>query len=141
MTILRASISVGLPASTIRFYEKQGIIPKAKRDTGGRRIYSQEDIDRLVPVSCLSATGMSLKDMRTYLAPQGTESDEQYCQTREDIIANQKKALERQRLLLRVRLRYLEIKSDYWKARSEGDTEKAKRLSEEASRLVIRMQD
>ncbi len=141
MTILQASISVGLPASTIRFYEKEGIVPKAKRDTGGRRIYSQEDIDRLVPVSCLSATGMSLKNMRKYLAPQGTESDEQYCQTREDIITAQKKELEKQRQLLRVRLRYLELKSAYWKARGEGDTEKAKQLSEQAGRLVIRMQD
>lgn len=141
MTILQASISVGLPASTIRYYEKEGIVPKAKRDTGGWRIYSQEDIDRLIPISCLSATGMSLKDMRAYLAPQGSESDEQYCRTREDIITAQKKELEKQRQLLRVRLRYLQIKSDYWKARGEGDLETAKKLSEQASNLVIRMQD
>lgn len=140
MTIQQASIAVGMPASTIRYYEKEGIIPEAKRDAGGRRIYSQEDIDRLVPISCLSATGMSLKNMRLYLSKQAGESNEQYAQVRLNILQTQKKELEKQRQLLRVRLRYLQLKAEYWKARAEGDNDAAAKLSKQARSLVIRMQ-
>lgn len=140
MTIQQASISVGLPASTIRYYEKEGIIPTAKRDAGGRRIYSQEDVDNLVPISCLSATGMSLKDMRIYLHKQGKEPNDQYAALREDLIESQRRQLEKQRQLLRVRLRYLQIKEKYWKAYGAGDKKGAQKYADEANKLVIRMQ-
>jgi DNA-binding transcriptional MerR regulator len=140
MTIQQASISVGLPASTIRYYEKEGILPSARRDAGGRRIYSSEDIERMIPVSCLSATGMSLKDMRAYLRPQDGQPDDLYARLHLDLIENQKKALAKQKQLLRVRMRYLQIKTQYWKAREAGDEATAEKLSQEASRLVIRMQ-
>lgn len=141
MTIQQAAISLGLPASTIRYYEKEGIIPPAKRDAGGRRIYSQEDVDRLIPVSCLSATGMSLKDMRIYLRQRGSEPVDQYARTRLELIESQRKQIDRQRQLLRVRLRYLQIKERYWKAYGENDMKSAQKYADEANKLVIRMQD
>jgi DNA-binding transcriptional MerR regulator len=59
----------GLPESTLRFYEKLGLIPPVHRDASSRhRRYSETDLDAVLLVSCLNATGMSIDDMRQHLA-------------------------------------------------------------------------
>ena len=58
----------GLPESTLRYYEQIGIIAPIARDpSSGHRAYTNEDIQSLVTISCLSATGMPLDAMREYL--------------------------------------------------------------------------
>lgn len=58
----------GLPESTLRYYEQIGIIDPIARDpSSGHRAYTDEDIQSLVTISCLSATGMPLEAMREYL--------------------------------------------------------------------------
>lgn len=58
----------GLPESTLRYYEQIGIIAPIARDpSSGHRAYTDEDIQSLVTISCLSATGMPLDVMREYL--------------------------------------------------------------------------
>lgn len=58
----------GLPESTLRYYEQIGIIAPIARDpSSGHRAYTDEDIQSLVTISCLSATGMPLDAMREYL--------------------------------------------------------------------------
>ena len=58
----------GLPESTLRYYEQIGIIAPIARDpSSGHRAYTDEDIQSLVTISCLSATCMPLDAMREYL--------------------------------------------------------------------------
>ena len=67
-TIREASMISGLPESTLRYYEQIGIIAPIARDpSSGHRAYTDEDIQSLVTISCLSATGMPLDAMREYL--------------------------------------------------------------------------
>ena len=47
-TIGDAAAELGMPASTIRFYEKNGLIPNQQRSTDGRRLF-----DESVPVTRL----------------------------------------------------------------------------------------
>lgn len=70
----------GLPESTLRYYEQIGIIAPIARDpSSGHRAYTDEDIQSLVTISCLSATGMPLDAMREYLKNRfdGTEGGAQ----------------------------------------------------------------
>ena len=63
-TIREASMISGLPESTLRYYEQIGIIAPIARDpSSGHRAYTDEDIQSLVTISCLSATGMPLDAM------------------------------------------------------------------------------
>lgn len=58
-----------MPESTLRYYESVGIIQPTERDASGKnRIYTEKTLDTLIAISCLRATGMSLKNMRAYLA-------------------------------------------------------------------------
>lgn len=48
----------GITAHTLRYYEKEGILPPIDRDSGGRRVYSDENLTWIDIVTCLKATRM-----------------------------------------------------------------------------------
>ncbi|WP_327092189.1 MerR family transcriptional regulator [Nonomuraea sp. NBC_01738] len=51
---------------TLRFYEKEGLFRPVVRDTAGRRVYDDEDLDWLEVCIRLRASGMPLPDIRRY---------------------------------------------------------------------------
>jgi DNA-binding transcriptional MerR regulator len=63
-TIKQVEEMYGLPASTLRFYEKEGIIPKISRDDGGRRKYTEKELESLQLVIALRDTGMLMGDIK-----------------------------------------------------------------------------
>jgi DNA-binding transcriptional MerR regulator len=52
------------PAHTIRYYEKEGILPPIERDENGIRIFSEENIFWLDLVICLKKTNMTVNDIK-----------------------------------------------------------------------------
>jgi DNA-binding transcriptional MerR regulator len=64
----------GRSVHTIRWYERQGLIPGVSRDGGGRRVYSDYHVGWLDLMERLRSTGMPIKAMREYtaLTQQGT---------------------------------------------------------------------
>jgi DNA-binding transcriptional MerR regulator len=68
-TIKEAAGLTGLPASTVRYYESIGVIAPVERgESSKHRVFTEPDLDRLMWVACLAATGMSVSDMRQYVA-------------------------------------------------------------------------
>jgi DNA-binding transcriptional MerR regulator len=55
---------VGLSLRTIRFYEEAGIVIPSARSSGGFRLYTETDIDRLVQVKAMKPLGFSLGETR-----------------------------------------------------------------------------
>jgi DNA-binding transcriptional MerR regulator len=53
---------------TIRWYEKQGLIPGVARDAGGRRVYADHHVAWLDLIDRLRRTGMSIAQLRQYTA-------------------------------------------------------------------------
>ena len=68
-----------VPASTLRYYDKEGLLPFVERSPGGIRMFQESDYGWLKIISCLKKAGMPLKDIREYinLALQGDETIEQ----------------------------------------------------------------
>ena len=62
-----------VPASTLRYYDKQGLLPFVERSPGGIRVFKDSDFEWLRIIECMKKAGMSLKDIRIYieLAMQG----------------------------------------------------------------------
>jgi len=65
MTIGELSKKTGLSESTLRYYEKKGLI-RVQRDSGGRRDYLEGDVEWIKFIRRLKETGMLLKDIRRY---------------------------------------------------------------------------
>jgi DNA-binding transcriptional MerR regulator len=55
-----------LKPHTLRYYESIGIIKDVKRNSSGKRIYSELDLKWLEVIIRLRATGMNIKKMKEY---------------------------------------------------------------------------
>lgn len=66
MRISEAASRSGLSIDTIRYYEKQNLLPRIIRGPGGNRHFSAENVEWLVLLSSLRETGMPMKRMRNF---------------------------------------------------------------------------
>lgn len=64
--IKKASEILNIPASTIRYYEKKGLLPHLKRTESGIRLFDEEMIDWITLVIYLLKTGMEISVLRKY---------------------------------------------------------------------------
>lgn len=67
-TIKEVAEKTGLSIYTLRFYDKQGLLPFVSRDTSGYRAFTDGDLLLLHTICCLKDTGMAIRDIRTYIA-------------------------------------------------------------------------
>lgn len=75
-TVGEMAALLGVPASTLRYYDKEGLLPFVARSAGGIRQFRDSDIEWLRIIGCMKKAGMSLKDIRHYieLAMQGNDT-------------------------------------------------------------------
>ncbi|WP_423896151.1 MerR family transcriptional regulator [Candidatus Pelagadaptatus aseana] len=53
----------GIAASTIRFYEKKGLLPEARRLASGYRVYDDNNLKQLQLIRFAQSLGFSLEEM------------------------------------------------------------------------------
>jgi len=63
-----AAYRTGLSLDTLRYYEREGIIGPIRRDTGGRRRYTEDDVAWIGIVTCLRDAGLGIDDLRRFTA-------------------------------------------------------------------------
>ena len=67
-TIREVCEKTGLTAHTLRYYEKEKLLPSVDRSAGGFRQYSDEYMEKLAMICCLKNTGMSLQEIAQFMA-------------------------------------------------------------------------
>jgi DNA-binding transcriptional MerR regulator len=138
-TIRDAAALTGLPATTLRYYESIGVIaPVSRGASSGHRVYDDTDLDQLTWIACLAATGMSVSDMRRYVA--NGQAGPAAAREQIELLTQQQHRLEREAEQVALRRRYVALKVDYWHAVDAGDHARADRLSGEARRLADDLQ-
>lgn len=134
-TIKDAAALTGLPASTLRYYEAIDVIaPVSRGATSGHRLYGDADLDQIMWVACLAATGMSIADMRRYVANGhlGPEAAGEQM----GLLEQQARHLESEAAHLELRQRYVALKIDYWRAVQAEDQDTADRIGRSARTLA-----
>jgi DNA-binding transcriptional MerR regulator len=58
---------VGLSLRTVRYYEEMGLITPEQRTDGGFRLYTEENIERLLMIKQMKPIGFSVQEMRDIL--------------------------------------------------------------------------
>lgn len=66
MTISEFAALTGLSISTIRYYDKLGLLPGLKRDSSGYRAFDEGDVEWVRFINRLKQTGMSIRDIVRY---------------------------------------------------------------------------
>ena len=69
MTIGELAKTAGVPISTVRYYERAGILKATRRSASNYRLYSEDDAQRLRFIRAAQATGFTLEDMKELLRP------------------------------------------------------------------------
>uniref|UniRef100_A0AAU2VTG0 MerR family transcriptional regulator n=1 Tax=Streptomyces sp. NBC_00008 TaxID=2903610 RepID=A0AAU2VTG0_9ACTN len=80
LSIGQAAERTGLSVHALRFYEREGIfLNPVRRGPGGRRVYTQDDIDWLTVCIILRASGMPLPVLSRYadLVREGAGNEEE----------------------------------------------------------------
>jgi DNA-binding transcriptional MerR regulator len=66
-SISEASAKFNIPESTLRYYEKKGLLPLMERDEAGRRLFSENQMALLGTVICLKNTHMPISGIKQYI--------------------------------------------------------------------------
>jgi DNA-binding transcriptional MerR regulator len=119
-TIGDAAAKLGMPASTIRFYEKNGLIPNQQRSSDGRRLFDEDDLEWMRFVERLKVSGMPIKEIREYiqlyLAGDSTIAE------RRKIVYERKAAIEAQLAELRLAHDFISYKCWFYDVAAESGT-------------------
>ncbi len=136
-TIGQVAKKMGLTAHTLRYYEKEGLLPFIKKNGSGLRVFSDNDIGWLELIECLKGTGMSLKGIKQYI-DWYIEGDSTL-EKRLEMFKQQKINLEEQMLQLQKHMEKINYKIAYYSEiianGSEGVFERNKELAKERERL------
>ena len=68
LTIGKVARSAGVSIDTVRYYERQGLIPAPLRKESGYRLYTDETIKRILFIKNAQELGFSLKEISELLA-------------------------------------------------------------------------
>lgn len=66
-SISEVSKKFNISPFTLRFYDKQGLMPFVKRDAAGRRSFSEEDLEFISLIICLKQSGLELEEIRQFV--------------------------------------------------------------------------
>lgn len=116
---------LGVPASTLRYYDKEGLLPFVERSPGGMRMFQEKDYEWLQTIECMKKTGMSLRDIRTYIdmSMQGDATIE----PRLKLLLRQREAVQAQMADLKKTLDILDFKCWYYEMAKQAGTTDAMR--------------
>ncbi|HIR03066.1 MAG: MerR family transcriptional regulator [Acutalibacteraceae bacterium] len=112
---------LGVAPSTLRYYDKEGLLPFMERSEGGIRVFQDKDFEFLQIIHCLKAAGMQIKDIRKFIAlvMQGDETIE----ARLALFQKRKKEVENQIVELQETLDTIRFKCWYYEtAKKYGGT-------------------
>ena len=62
-TIGQVSEMFGLPVSTLRYYDKEGLFPGMRRESGIRK-FDETEIEALRIIECLKKSGLEIKEIK-----------------------------------------------------------------------------
>ena len=66
-TVGEMAKKIGVAPSTLRYYDKEGLLPFVERSGGGMRMFKDSDLDWLRIIECLKRTGMPIKEIRQFV--------------------------------------------------------------------------
>jgi len=66
-SISEVAKELNLTVYTLRYYDKEGLMPFVERTASGTRLFKESDIDALKVIECLKSTGMPIKNIKHFI--------------------------------------------------------------------------
>ncbi|MCQ6559959.1 MerR family transcriptional regulator [Paenibacillus mendelii] len=120
-SISEVAKKLNLTSYTLRYYDKEGLIPFVERTPSGIRLFKESDIDFLKIIQCLKTTGMPIKDIKEFI--EWCSDGDSTLQQRYDMFIERKASVEAQMEELKKTMKVIEHKCMYYKTALEAGTE------------------
>ena len=101
MTIGELAGAAEVPISTVRYYERAGILKASRRSASNYRLYSEEDAERLRFIRAAQATGFTLEDIKGLLRPAPCGRVRRVIERRLEVVEDRMHGLQHVRRVLR----------------------------------------
>ena len=120
-SISQAAKRTGLTEYTLRYYEKEGLLPFVGRTASCIRAFKENDFEWLSLITCLKQSGMPVKQIKEFidLCSQGDDT----LQERLDIFKEHKKDVEAKMEELTKHMQKIDYKIWYYTTAVEAGTE------------------
>jgi len=119
-TISEIAKKINISPHTLRFYAKEGLLPFVERSQSGIRMFKDEDFEGLMIIECLKRTGMSIKDIKTFI--DWVMEGDSTIQQRLEMFKKRKEAVEKQIAQLQETLNLLKYKCWYYETAKNAGT-------------------
>ena len=113
LTIGQVSEMFDIPISTLRYYDKEGLFPTIKRQSGIRK-FSETEIEAIRVIECLKQSGLEIKDIKQFMAwceegPSTYKSRKELFEKRREMVKEEIKTLQKTLDMLRFKCWYYEV--------------------------------
>jgi DNA-binding transcriptional MerR regulator len=121
-TIGEVAKKFNINISTLRYYDKEGLIPNLEKNESGNRVFDEEAISGLITIECLKKSGMSIKDVKTFI--DWCQEGDETLKERLEMFLTRREALQSQIKELQSTLNYIDYKVEYYTKAVLDGTEK-----------------
>lgn len=112
---------LNIPTSTLRYYDREGLLSNMKRSSGGIRVFTDMEIGALKVIDCLKATGMQIKDIKQFL--DWCDEGDATLEKRRDMFYERRAIVEKQMEELQKTMEKIQFKCWYYETACEVGTE------------------
>jgi DNA-binding transcriptional MerR regulator len=120
-SISEVANELNLTVYTLRYYDKEGLLPFVERTSSGTRLFKESDIDALKIIECLKSTGMPIKEIKSFI--DWCSDGDSTLQQRYDMFLERKTIVEAQLKELKKTMEVIEHKCMYYKTALDAGTE------------------
>ncbi|MFP3919654.1 MerR family transcriptional regulator [Lysinibacillus telephonicus] len=120
-SISEVAKKLNLTVYTLRYYDKEGLMPFVERTSSGIRMFKESDIDALKVIECLKSAGMPIKEIKNFI--DWCSEGDSTLQQRYDMFIERKSSVEAQMEELKKTMELIEHKCFYYKTALEAGTE------------------
>jgi DNA-binding transcriptional MerR regulator len=120
-TIGEVGKELNLSVYTLRYYDKEGLMPFVERTASGTRLFKESDIAALKVIECLKSTGMPIKEIKHFI--DWCSEGDSTLQDRYNMFLERKATVEAKMKELQETMEIIEHKCTYYKTALEARTE------------------
>ncbi|MEH7336732.1 MerR family transcriptional regulator [Neobacillus drentensis] len=120
-SISEVAKELNLTPYTLRYYDKEGLMPLVERTSSGIRLFKESDIAALKVIECLKSTGMPIKEIKNFI--DWCSDGDSTLNQRYDMFMERKATVESQMEELKKTMEVIEHKCLYYKTALDAGTE------------------
>ncbi len=120
-SISEAAEKLNLTVYTLRYYDKEGLMPFVERTPNGTRLFKESDIEALKVIECLKSTGMPIKEIKKFI--DWCSEGDSTLQQRYNMFLERKAAVEVQLEELKKTMELINHKCEYYNTALDAGTE------------------